>query len=231
MTIFCVIISTALFAQTTGKLSGKVSDKKTGETIIGGTVKIQGTKTAVSTDVDGRYSLSLAPGKYTFEVSYIGYSTKRITEVEIKANTVTPLNVVLEESKDNNLSEVVITSSYKKESVNTLYLQQKNRAVISDGISADMITRSPDRSTGDVLKRVSGTTIQDNKFVIVRGLSDRYNNASLDNSSLPSTEPNRKAFSFDIVPAGLIDNIVVSKTATPDLNADFAGGSSTSGLE
>ncbi|WP_243732324.1 TonB-dependent receptor [Pedobacter duraquae] len=226
ITIFCVVISTVLFAQTTGKLSGKVSDRKTGETIIGGTVKVQGTRTAVSTDVDGRYTLvGLAPGKYTFEVSYIGYSTKRITDVEIKANTVTPLNIVLEESKDNNLSEVVITSSYKKESVNTLYLQQKNRAVISDGISADMINRSPDRSTGDVLKRVSGTTIQDNKFVIVRGLSDRYNNASLDNSSLPSTEPNRKAFSFDIVPAGLIDNIVVSKTATPDLNADFAGGS------
>lgn len=224
--LLLVIISAAGFAQGTGKISGTLSDKKTGETLIGVTVKVKGSAKGMATDVDGKYSITgLANGKYTLVYQYIGYSAKEISDVEVTAGKNTVLNVILQESNSQDLNEVVIKGSFKKESVNALYAAQKNRAVISDGISSDMIKRSPDRSTGDVLKRVSGTTIQDNKFVIVRGLSDRYNNASLDNSSLPSTEPNRKAFSFDIVPAALIDNIVVSKTATPDLAADFAGGS------
>lgn len=225
LTIVLVIIAANVFAQGTGKISGTVSDKKTGETLIGAAVKIVGTAKAIGTDVDGKYIIGgLTAGKYTLEISYITYNTKRITDVEVKENVTTSLNIIMDEST-NTLNQVVITASFKQESTNALYAKQKNSAIISDGISSDNIKKSPDRSTGDVLKRISGTTIQDNKFVIVRGLSDRYNNASLDNSSLPSTEPNRKAFSFDVVPASLIDNIVVSKTATPDLAADFAGGS------
>lgn len=225
ITALFVIIGTAVFAQT-GKISGKVSDKKTGETLIGVTVKIKNTPKGMATDVDGKYSLTgLANGKYTLIFQYVGYNGKEISDVEVTGGKNTIFDVILDEAGGQNLNEVVIQGSFKKESVNALYARQKNSAVISDGISSDMIKKSPDRSTGDVLKRVSGTTIQDNKFVIVRGLADRYNNASLDNSSLPSTEPNKKAFSFDIVPSGLIDNIVVNKTATPDLAADFAGGS------
>ncbi|MXV17869.1 TonB-dependent receptor plug domain-containing protein [Pedobacter sp. HMF7056] len=225
MLVFLVALSSFSFAQT-GKITGKVTDKKTGESLIGLSVKIKGSTKGVSTNVDGQYSLSgLTPGKYTLDFSYIGYSTKSITDIEVKAAASAVLDVVMEESASQLLAEVVITSSARQESVNTLYAAQKNRAVISDGISSDQISRSPDKSTGEVLKRVSGTTIQDNKFVIVRGLGDRYNNARLDNTSLPSSEPNRKAFSFDIVPANLVDNIVISKTATPDLPGDFAGGS------
>ena len=226
LTILFLLGSVLVFAQGTGKIAGTVTDKKTGETLIGVSVKLASTTKGVGTDVDGKYTLGgLATGKYTIEVSYISYATKKITDVEVKAGTVTNLNVVMEEATSQTLKQVVITGSYKQESVNALYAQQKNSALISDGISSDLIKKSPDRSTGDVLKRVSGTTIQDNKFVVVRGLADRYNNASLDNASLPSTEPNKKAFSFDIVPSNIVDNIVVSKTATPDLAADFAGGS------
>lgn len=213
-------------AQQTGRISGKVTDKKTGETLIGLTVKIQGTTKGVSTDVEGHYSIGgLAAGKYSLIFSYVGYQTKNITDVVVKAGEVTNLSLVMDEGASQQLKEVVVTVSARQESLNALYAQQKNSAVVSDGISGDVIRKSPDRNTGEVLKRVSGTTIQDNKFVVVRGLSDRYNTASLDNGSLPSTEPNRKAFSFDIVPSSLIDNVIIRKTASPDMPADFAGGS------
>ncbi|MCZ4222005.1 TonB-dependent receptor [Pedobacter rhodius] len=219
-----LFLSIAAYAQT-GKISGTVSDKKTGETLIGVTVKIKGTTKGVSTDVDGKYTLqAMANGKYTLEFSYVGYQTKEVSDVEVKAPAVTNLSVILSEASGQNLGEVVVKASYKQESINTLYAQQKNSALISDGISSEQIKKSPDRNTSDVLKRVSGATIQDNKFVIVRGLSDRYNTATLDNSTLPSTEANKKAFSFDIVPSNLVDKITISKTATPDLPADFAGG-------
>ncbi|GAB1462333.1 TonB-dependent receptor [Pedobacter sp.] len=223
--ILFVLGSVLVFAQGTGKIAGTVSDKKTGETLIGVSVKLAGTTKGVGTDVEGRYLLGgLTAGKYTIEISYVSYATKKITDIEVKAGAVTTLNVVMEEASSQTLQTVTITASVKQESVNTLYLKQKTNVSISDGISADQIKRSPDRNTSEVLKRVSGTSIQDNKFVIVRGLSDRYNSTLLNNALLPSSEPDRKAFSFDIIPSNMIDNIVINKTASPDLPGDFSGG-------
>lgn len=212
-------------AQTTGKITGKVIDQKTSETLIGATVSIEGTTNGAATDVDGHYVLNgLRPGKYSVMLRYMGYQTKVISDVEVKAGAATTLDIAAVPAQSTALKEVVIKATYRQESIGALYAIQKNSTSISDGISSELIKRSPDKNTSDVLKRVSGTTIQDNKFVVVRGLSDRYNTASLDGAPLPSTEPNRKAFSFDIVPSNLIDNIVISKTATPDLPGDFAGG-------
>lgn len=207
-----------------GKITGKITDEKSGETIIGAIVMVKGTSIGGATDFDGNFTIAVDSGTYTIEVKYVGYQTKEIADVKVENNKETVVKVAISQGSATQLAEVVVKSSLKKENIAALYVQQKNSATISDGISADLIKRSPDRNTGEVLKRVSGTTIQDNKFVIVRGLSDRYNTAILDNSVLPSTEPNRKAFSFDIIPANVIDNIVITKAATPDLPGDFAGG-------
>jgi TonB-dependent receptor len=224
VSILLILISTTVFAQT-GKIAGVVSDKSNSETLIGCSVGVSGTSIGASTDVNGRYILAnLKPGKYKVIFRYIGYTSKEITDIVVEAGKVISLNTVLEGTAGQQLSEVVVTASYRQENISALYAQQKNSAVISDGISSEVIKKSPDKNTSEVLKRVSGTTIQDNKFVIVRGLSDRYNSALLDGSPLPSTEPNRKAFSFDIVPSNLVDNVIISKTATPDIPADFAGG-------
>jgi len=220
-----VAASTTVYAQSSGKLMGTITNSKTGETLTGVTIRVLGTSRGGSSDVSGKYSIPALPvGKYTVEYAYLGYATKQITEVEIKANDMTNLDIVLDNSEGKVLDQVVVTGSFKKESIGALYAQQKNSALISDGISSEQIRRSPDKNTSEALRRVSGTTIQDNKFVIVRGLSDRYNVAMMDGSVLPSTEANRRAFSFDIVPSALIDKITISKTATPDLPADFAGG-------
>ncbi|WP_081674988.1 TonB-dependent receptor [Daejeonella oryzae] len=226
ISVFFTLITLNIFGQETGKIAGKVTDKKTGETLIGLTVKVEGTTKGVMTDVDGNYNLGgLTPGKVALTFSYIGYKSKSITDIQVNPGVTTSLDIVMEEAGGQVLSEVVITATARQESLNGLYAKQKNSVRVTDGISAETIKKSPDKNTSEVLKRVSGTTIQDNKFVVVRGLADRYNSASLDNGVLPSTEPNRKAFSFDIVPSNLIDNIIISKTATPDLAGDFAGGS------
>lgn len=224
ITALFVIIGTAVFAQT-GKISGKVSDKKTGETLIGVTVKIAGTTKGAATDVEGRYLIGgVAPGKYTIEASYVGYTSKNISDVEVKANSSTVVDLIMDDSNDQKLNEVVITANVSKESINTLYANQKSSISISSGISAELIKKSPDKNTSEVLKRVSGASIQDNKYIIVRGLSDRYNSAMLNNSILPNTEVDKKAFSFDIIPSNLIDAIVINKTASADMPADFSGG-------
>ncbi len=222
----CLLLSSFLsaFAVDNGKVTGKVTDQKSGEALIGVTVIVQGTSTGAVTDVEGRYTLNLAPGTYTLEFKYMGYQTKAVSEVVVKQGTPTQLPVIMDEPKSKDLKEVVIRGSFKQETINALYTAQKNNIAVSSGISAEQIKASPDKNTGEVLKRVSGASIQDNKFVVVRGLTDRYNNATMNNVLLPSTEPDRKSFSFDIIPSGLIDNMVINKTATPDKPGDFAGG-------
>jgi TonB-dependent receptor len=220
------VVSNDAYSQNSskGKIVGKVFDKNTNETLIGLPVVIEGTTTGGQTNVEGRYEINnLVPGKYTIIFKYVSYTTKSVSDIEVKAGEATTLNVAMEEAA-TTMQEVVITSSYKKESIGALYSIQKNNIAISDGISSDIIKRSPDKSTGEVLRRVSGASIQDNKFVVIRGLSDRYNYALINGSPLPSTEPDRRAFSFDIFPANLLDNMTITKAATPELPGDFAGG-------
>ena len=131
VTLVFVILGANVYAQATGKISGIVSDQKTGETLIGVSVKIAGTTKGVGTDVEGRYTIGgLATGKYALQISYVGYSPKNVTEIEVKEGSTTTVNIVLEESSSQTLNQVVITSTAKQESVNSLYLKQKTNISI-----------------------------------------------------------------------------------------------------
>lgn len=204
-----------------GKVTGQVLDGKDNAPVIGASVSI-GNKGA-ATDVKGEYSLELPQGTYTLTVSSIGYTTKKIEGVSIKSGEPLLLNIALNPQK-GTLKGVEVVASVRRESLNSLYLRQKNNAAVTDGISAEQIRVTPDNNAAQVLKRISGLTVQDEKFVTVRGLSERYNTVLLNGSLLPSTEPNRRNFAFDVIPSGIIDNIVIHKTATPDLPSEFAGG-------
>lgn len=205
-----------------GRISGKIFDEK-GETLPGASIKIIETGRATQTASDGSYSINVEPGIYTVEISYISYATQRISDVTVKADKATPLDISLKPDA-KGLKDVVITATYKKASVEGLLARQKNASEISNGISAEQISRTPDKNIGESLKRISGVSSIDNKFVIVRGIGERYNSAQLDGVTLPSTEAQTRNFSFDLIPSNLVDNVVVSKTVTPDMNTSFGGG-------
>ncbi|NMN37627.1 TonB-dependent receptor [Pedobacter sp. SG918] len=205
-----------------GRISGKVFDEK-GITLPGASIKIIETGKATQTASDGSYTLIAEPGKYTVEISYISFATQRVSEVNVKADKNTPLDISLKPDA-KGLQEVVVTANYKKASVEGLLARQKNASEISNGISAEQISRTPDKNIGESLKRISGVSTIDNKFVIVRGIGERYNSAQLDGVTLPSTEAQTRNFSFDLIPSNLVDNVVVSKSVTPDMNTSFGGG-------
>lgn len=205
-----------------GRISGKILDEK-GETLPGATIRVIENGTGTQASVDGAYILNINPGTYTLEISYLSYQTQRITGVTVTEGKNTPLDISMKPT-NSSLNEVVITASYRKASVEGLLARQKNASEISNGISAEQIARTPDRNIGESLKRISGVSTIDNKFVIVRGIGERYNSAMLDGVILPSTEAQTRNFSFDLIPSNLVDNVVVSKTVTPDMNASFGGG-------
>jgi len=211
-----------MLLQQLGRISGKIVDDR-GEPLVGASVKIMQTNNQRQSSVDGSYNFSIAPGSYTIEVSYISFQTKRITEVLVKEGELTQLTIALS-AAINEVSGVVVTGSFKKESVAGLYARQKNAATVTDGISAEQIAATPDRNIGESLKRITGLSTTDDKNVVVRGAAERYNMAQLDGILLPSTTVMSRNFDFSIVPTNLVESVVVSKSATPDMNAGFAGG-------
>lgn len=223
---FLLFLCTSFIFSQTAVITGTILDDTNGSTLPGVEVSIKSIKASATTGADGKYIFrNLPAGAYLVEFSYSGYDSKEVSEVIAKENEITDLNITLVSSKKNQLQEVVITrTKAKAESVKSLLTLQKNNSSVSDGISAETIKRTPDKTTSDVLKRISGASIQDNRFVIVRGLNDRYNASFLNGAPLPSSESDRKAFSFDVFPSNMLDNLIITKTASPDLPGDFAGG-------
>jgi len=207
-----------------GKITGKVVDN-TALSLPGATIRVLETGLTILADSDGNYTLSLEPGTYTVEASFISFQTQKITGVAVSENATTPLNIALKEDSQT-LQEVVVTQTYQKAtaSVEGMLLQQKKAAQFSDGISAEQIARTPDRDVASSLKRITGVTTVGDKYVVVRSMGERWNQAVMDGITLPSTDAYQQNFSFDIIPTSIVESIVVSKSATPDMYANFAGG-------
>ncbi|MGS2738065.1 TonB-dependent receptor domain-containing protein [Sinomicrobium sp. M5D2P17] len=212
--------------QKTGRLNGHIYDDQN-VPLPGANIIIEGNSGALgtSTGFDGDYNMQLASGTYTVRISYISFTTQRITDVAIEAGKTTTLDVVLQPSSET-LEEVVVTAEYDRRANNVAALNtiRKNEVTAIDGITAEQIARTPDNNMAQVLTRITGLHVQDNKYVVVRGVSERYNNVAMNGAAMPSTEANRRNYAFDIIPSDLIESVIVHKTASPDLPGEFTGG-------
>jgi len=207
----------------TYKLSGVVSDSKTHETMPGANVVIKGTNTGATTNLEGRFTIAnLNKGTYTIVISYISYNT--VVLENIRVNESTPeLSIEMEESVAS-LEGVTITAARRTNTDLSVINSIKKAAVISSGISAQQISRSQDKDASDVVKRIPGVSVADNRYIRIRGLGERYNNVLLNETAAPSMETDVRSFSFDIVPSSLIERILIFKSPAPDLPGDFSGG-------
>lgn len=207
-----------------GVIEGKVTDSKTGQPLAGVSVIVKSTKKGTSTNVDGNYSLTAEGEKVSLIFSYDGV-TQQVDDIVLQEGKVSLQNLALTQREKTEEAVVVrAVSTARKETAASLITFQKNTNTVAQVISAESIRRSPDKNTGDVLKRVPGTSVQEGKYLVVRGLADRYNQAMLNGILLSSTEPDRKTFSFDIIPSNMIDNIIINKAFVPELPGEWAGG-------
>jgi hypothetical protein len=216
-----VILSIKSFGQ--GIIQGKVSDRKTKESIVGASVYIQGTTVGSSTDINGNYSIkNVKPGTYNLIVSFVSYKNDTIRKVKVNNNVATKLDDELEEFT-TQLSEVSVTARKKTDTEISVINTSKTSDLIIVGVSSQQIAKSQDKDASEVIRRLPGVTIMGGRFVVVRGLIERYNTVWLNNASTPSCEPDQRAFSFDVLPSSLISNMVIYKTPAPEIPADFAG--------
>lgn len=222
---FLGLTSLVTQAQEKGQISGTIVDAENGETIIGASVGITGTTKGDATDLDGNFTIrGIDSGFYSVTISYISYTTQFVTGIEVKAGETTSLKVAMH-TDITNLDEVVITAEAIKSGEAGLLSIQRKAVPVQDGISAEEISRSTDGNIGSAMKRVSGVSVVGGKDVYVRGLGNRYSNVQLNGSPIPSTNPNKKEAPVDILSSGIVDNIIVQKTYTPDQSGEFSGGS------
>lgn len=206
-----------------GTLRGKVSDAETGEELIGATVLVEGTLIGSSADLDGNYSITgIKPGKQIIKCQYISYETQLITDVEIISNQVVILDIKLN-PVSLGLDEIVVSAKAVRNTESALLTMQKKSASVIDGISSQQFAKSGDSDAAGAIKRVTGVSIEGGKYVYVRGLGDRYSKTTLNGAEIPSLDPERNTVQMDIFPTNAIENMVVYKSFSPNLNP-FTGG-------
>lgn len=225
-TILLLFFSVSFAFAQVGSIKGTIKDGKNNESIIGATIQIIGTSSPLGsvTDVDGNFAILNVPaGSYKVQISYVSYANKEIDNVRVEADKSTMINASMEED-NKTLQEVVVRGQRNTNTEVSVITELKQVQQIAVGISAQQIQRTQDRDASAVIRRVPGISIFDDRFIIVRGLNERYNTVLLNDIITPSTEVDTKSFSFDLIPASAIDRMLVFKSASADLPGDVSGG-------
>jgi hypothetical protein len=219
----CVTSAVELSAQGTGRIVGRVVEAEQGAPLAGATVELVGTGRSVVSALDGRYLFEQVPaGPTSLRVRMIGFGPKVVTGIVVAEGGAVQQNIALA-AEVVQLAEISVSAAAERGTVNRALEEQRNAANIVSAVSSEQIARSPDSDAGQAVQRVSGVTVQDGRYVIVRGLGERYTTTSLNGARIPSPEPDRKVVPLDLFPAGLLEGITTSKTFTPDQPGDFSG--------
>ena len=211
------------FAQNKGTISGTISDKDMkNEPLAFANIAIKGTVAGTTTDAQGKYSLTTEAGNKILVISFLGYETVEVPVV-VKPNETIIVNKIIG-SGNVKLEDIVVKTTRRKNTEAAIMTEIKAAKQVVSAISAEQMSKSTDNNAAQAVQRVPGVTIVDGKFVMIRGLNERYNNVLINNAIAPSTEVDRRTFSFDLIPTSSLDKIVIYKTGSADKPGDFAGG-------
>ncbi|MEE4215788.1 MAG: TonB-dependent receptor, partial [Bacteroidales bacterium] len=224
VTFIFLTLFTGLHAQKAGIIRGSVSDVSNGEAMIMVTVAIEEKSTGTFSDLDGKFNLEMPPGTYRLKLSFVGYEPLTINNVIVKEGEVTLLDNLALSPSTVNLDEVTVTARMSRNTENALMTLKMQSASVMDGISAVNFRKMGDSDAASSMKRVTGVSVEGGKYVYVRGLGDRYTKTILNGVDIPGLDPDRNTMQLDIFPTSIIDNIMVYKSFSADMPADFTGG-------
>ncbi len=225
--LLILIIPISVDAQTTGKISGRVTDGSSGSFLPGATVVLINTKIGTVTDQQGRYSIfRIQPGTYQVKASYLGYRDKTI-EVIVQANQTIQLDFELQESA-TQLKETVVYGQLTRGQAKSLN-EQKNAPNIKNVVSSEQFNLFPDRNAAETAARIPGVAISydqgEGELITIRGMGPEFNSLTVNGQRIPAPDPDLgRAVGLDLLNQDLMENIVVTKALSPDMDADAIGG-------
>ena len=224
-TFLIILLSiSAITSAQDGYIRGTIIDDDNAEPLFAANAGVTGTTIGASADFDGNFELKVAQGTYTISISFIGYQNLNITDVVVKAGQVTNLNTIRLKSSAIAVDVVTVTAEATRNTETALLTIKKKSVNVIDGISSQNFKKMGDGNAAVAVTRVPGVSVQGGKYVYVRGLGDRYTKTTFNGLDIPGLDPDRNSLQMDIFPTNIVDNIIVSKSFTADLPADFSGG-------
>jgi len=219
---FTLLICTISFSQNKGTIQGTLLDKDSNnQSLPFANVQIKGTKIGANTDIDGKYTITIAPGNYTVQFSFVGYETVEAPVTVVANETITLNNSI--GSGSYKLKDVVVKSSGGREKETALLLEQKSATVIKQSIGAQEMSRKGVSDVEQGLTKITGITKVESRGLFVRGLEDRYNSLLINGLAVPSNNPFKKIIALDIFPTDIVSVLETYKTFNTNLYGDFAG--------
>lgn len=204
-------------------LQVKVVDEKSLRPLTGGLVIVSGYEDTLTTNSEGRVESRLPDGEYSLSIFHPKYQTKTLSGVKVGPDSNKPLVVSLTPAI-NELDEVTILAPKIKGSVSALIEVRRQSSSVTDVMGSEQMSRQGDSDAASSLRRMTGLTLKDGKYVYVRGLGERYSGVQLNQFSLPSPEPNRRVVPLDLFPTAILESVLVQKSYSPDLPGEFGGG-------
>ena len=214
----------SITAHANGIIRGIIIDSNNAEPLFAASAGIDGTTIGATSDFDGQFELNVKQGFYTLKISYIGYQPIIISNVEVKEGRVTNLSTIRLNPTAIAIETVTITAEATRNTESALLTIKKKSVNVIDGITSQSFKKMGDGNAASAVTRVPGVSVQGGKYVYVRGLGDRYTKTTFNGLDIPGLDPDRNALQMDIFPTNIVDNIIVSKSFTADLPADFSGG-------
>jgi len=213
-------VEAVAFGQVT--VRGKITDQN-GETIIGATVVLKSNRSVGTvTDFDGNYSLKIPDSvAQVLVVSSMSYKTIEETVNPVKGGVLVKNFVMQSSATEIGAVEVVAKASKSKD----YYVEnlKKNSTATIDFISSETIRKTGDVNIGNAVARVTGVSTTSTGLLTVRGIGDRYVKTSVNGSVIPTLDPFTNNIKLDLFPSDLVDNIIITKSFSPDLPGDWAG--------
>jgi outer membrane receptor protein involved in Fe transport len=206
-----------------GTLEGRVVHAETGKPVAGAQVFVSGTPVDTQTNREGRFSAEIPAGEYSLSVIKDGFSTQTVDGVAITAHETTTEQVTLTPA-GLELGSFTVTAPYIEGSVASAISEQRESSEVSEVLGAEQMSRSGDSDAADALARVTGLTIEDGKYVVIRGQPARYTKTLWNGSPLPSPDPIKRIIPLDLFPTGVLSSIEVQKAYSVDKPGSFGSG-------
>ena len=229
-TIRIFIITTALLiskvsVSQTSTIKGLIQESIKKEAVQGATVTLIGENKVEISGTKGEFAFTgLTPGVYSISIKLYGFLNRQVDSIRVGLDETKNIGVIfLQEKTETKKGHKVIYRKPQTTVAAGVKDQQKSET-ITNVITSASIAKSNDGDAAKVAARVPGVTLMENRFIMLRGLSQRYNSVQINNINAPSTEVDKRAFSFDLVPSNMLDKMSIYKSPSSDLAGDFAGG-------
>jgi TonB-dependent receptor len=206
-----------------GVIEGRLVSSDDGRPVPNARVFIGGVAAEIRSDADGRFRSEAPAGQRSVSVLHSGFNTVTRDTIEVPEGGAVSLELELTPA-GSELPEFVVIVPHISGSLASVLEERREEVAVANILGAEQISKAGDSDAAGALKRVTGLTLVDGRFIFVRGMGERYSSTLLNGANVPSPDPTRRVVPLDLFPAGIIDSIAVQKSFTPEMPAEFGGG-------